>query len=78
MSGEDDKLLDRLLKEPLSDGGAAGQVVELDKMLKEYHEYRGWNPDGYPKREALERLGLMKCLEESKFEAYKRLLERIK
>jgi hypothetical protein len=30
------------------------------------------------KRETLERLGLMKCLEESKFEAYKRLLERIK
>jgi len=78
MSGEDDKLPDRLLKEPLSDGGAAGQVVELDRMLKEYYEYRGWNPDGYPKRETLERLGLMKCLEESKFEAYKRLLERIK
>jgi aldehyde:ferredoxin oxidoreductase len=42
MSGEDDNLPERLLKEPLSDGGAAGQVVELDRMLKEYYKYRGW------------------------------------
>ncbi|MCD6591824.1 MAG: aldehyde ferredoxin oxidoreductase family protein, partial [Thaumarchaeota archaeon] len=42
MGREDDSLPERLLKEPLSDGGAAGQVVELDQMLKEYYEYRGW------------------------------------
>ena len=46
-------------------------------MLKEYYEYRGWNEDGYPRRETLEKLGLLKCLEESRFEAYKEILDRI-
>jgi len=75
MSKEDDSLPDRLLKEPLSEGGAAGQIVELDSMLKEYYEYRGWNEEGYPRRETLEKLGLLKMLEESKFEAYKEVLK---
>ena len=77
MSKEDDSLPDRLLKEPLSEGGAAGQIVELDSMLKEYYEYRGWNEEGYPRRETLEKLGLLKMLEESKFEAYKEVLKKV-
>ncbi|MEM3897039.1 MAG: aldehyde ferredoxin oxidoreductase family protein [Nitrososphaerota archaeon] len=77
MSGEDDSLPERLLNEPLQDGGAAGQVIELDRMLNEYYEYRGWNSRGYPRKDTLEKLGLMKYLEESKFEAYKKILERI-
>ena len=77
MSKEDDSLPDRLLKEPLSEGGAAGQIVELDRMLKEYYEYRGWNEEGYPRRETLEKLGLLKMLEESKFEAYKEVLRKV-
>ena len=77
MSKEDDSLPDRLLKEPLSEGGAAGQIVELDSMLKEYYEYRGWNEEGYPRRETLEKLGLLKMLEESRFEAYKEVLRKV-
>ena len=77
MSKEDDSLPDRLLKEPLSEGGAAGQIVELDRMLKEYYEYRGWNEEGYPRKETLEKLGLLKMLEESKFEAYKEVLRKV-
>ncbi|MCD6312600.1 MAG: aldehyde ferredoxin oxidoreductase family protein [Thaumarchaeota archaeon] len=77
MSKEDDSLPDRLLKEPLSEGGAAGQIVELDSMLKEYYEYRGWNEEGYPRKETLEKLGLLKMLEESKFEAYKEVLRKV-
>jgi hypothetical protein len=46
-------------------------------MLKEYYEYRGWNSHGYPRKETLERLGLMKYLKESRFEAYRKLLEKI-
>lgn len=77
MSGKDDNLPDRLLKERLSDGGAAGHVVELDQMLKEYYDYRGWNKDGYPRRETLEKLGLLKLLMESGFETYRELLDKI-
>jgi len=77
MSGKDDSLPDRLLKEKLSEGGAAGQVVELDQMLREYYDYRGWDESGYPKKETLEKLGLLKILEESRFEAYKELLNKI-
>jgi aldehyde:ferredoxin oxidoreductase len=55
---KDDTLPDRFLKEPLPDGAAKGQVVELEPMLKEYYEQRGLNEDGKPKREKLKELGL--------------------
>lgn len=61
---EDDRLPDRLLKEPLKEGGAAGQVVELDKMLPEYYKLRGWRSDGVPSRERLEQLGLKEVAED--------------
>jgi len=77
MTGKDDSLPERLLKEPLPDGGAAGQVVELEPMLKEYYRYRGWDENGYPRRETLEKLGLLKCLEGSRFEAYREILGKI-
>jgi len=55
---EDDTLPERFLKEPLEDGGAKGQIVELKVMLKEYYEYRGWNERGIPTKEKLEELGI--------------------
>ncbi|MEN2974569.1 MAG: aldehyde ferredoxin oxidoreductase family protein [Candidatus Caldarchaeales archaeon] len=76
MSKKDDSLPDRLTREPLREGGAAGQVVELEKMLPEYYSYRGWGEDGYPKKEILEKLGLMKYIEKSKYESYRELLKR--
>jgi len=42
----DDTLPPRLLETPAPSGTAKGRVCELDKMLKEYYELRGWNPDG--------------------------------
>jgi aldehyde:ferredoxin oxidoreductase len=33
-------------------------VNQLDKMLPEYYKLRGWNEEGVPKPETLERLGL--------------------
>lgn len=54
----DDTLPERLLKEPIPDGPAKGKVVELDKMLKEYYEVRGWNEDGVPTKEKLIELSL--------------------
>jgi len=55
---KDDRLPERLLKEPLKEGGATGQIVELDKMLPEYYRLRGWRSDGVPSRERLKQLGL--------------------
>jgi len=73
----EDTLPERLLKEPLKEGGAAGQVVELEPMLREYYEYRGWTADGLPKKETLEYLGLLKLLEESRFPAYRQILQKL-
>lgn len=53
-----DTLPPRMLHEPLPDGPAQGRVVELDKMLPEFYEKRGWDERGYPTKEKLMELGL--------------------
>lgn len=40
--GKDDTLPERFLKEPSTMPGSEGQVCELDKMLEEYYQVRGW------------------------------------
>ena len=52
-----DTLPPRMLNDPLPDGPARGRVADLDKMLPEYYEYRGW-PNGVPSDEKLAELGL--------------------
>ena len=47
-----------MLNEPLPDGPAKGMVAELDKMLPEFYEKRGWDEKGYPTKEKLQELGL--------------------
>ena len=54
---KDDTLPQRLLKEPMPEGPAKGHVVELDKMLDEYYDVRGWK-DGKPTKKKLKELGL--------------------
>ena len=54
----DDALPERLMKVPAPSGTAKGMVSELDIMLPEYYEYRGWTPDGEPTSQTLTRLGL--------------------
>ncbi len=54
----DDSLPPRLLNDPAPSGVAKGRVAELDKMLPEYYELRGWNADGIPTAETVSRLGL--------------------
>ncbi len=54
----DDSLPKRFLEEPLPEGPAQGQVVELDKMLPRYYEVRGWQSDGKPTAEKLRELGI--------------------
>lgn len=57
---EDDTLPPRLLEEGLPTGPAKGKVAELDVMLKEYYEVRGWSEEGIPTEEKLDELGIDK------------------
>jgi aldehyde:ferredoxin oxidoreductase len=55
----DDTLPKRMRKEPMPDGFAKGEVVDLEPMLDEYYRFRGWDiPTGLPNRDRLEELGL--------------------
>ncbi|MEW5789634.1 MAG: aldehyde ferredoxin oxidoreductase family protein [Pseudomonadota bacterium] len=54
----DDSLPPRLTTEPAKTGPAKGLVNGLAKMLPEYYELRGWDAEGVPKADTLDRLGL--------------------
>jgi aldehyde:ferredoxin oxidoreductase len=58
ITAKDDTLPARLLKEAAKTGPATGKVNELDKMLPEYYQLRGWTADGVPTTETRQRLGL--------------------
>jgi aldehyde:ferredoxin oxidoreductase len=54
-----DDTLPHLLLQPLPEGGTQGHVPDLELMLKEYYQARGWDWEtGKPSREKLEELGL--------------------
>ena len=55
---EKDTLPPRLLREKLPSGPAKGKVAELQVMLDEYYELRGWNKEGEPTEEKLKELSL--------------------
>jgi len=58
----DDTFPERLMTEPLKEGGSKGQLIskdDLKMMLDEYYTERGWDPQtGVPTRAKLEELGL--------------------
>ena len=58
LTRDDDTLPKRLLEDPLPDGPAKGQVVNLDPLLDAYYGYRGWDKNGVPTPEKLTELGL--------------------
>ena len=58
LTGADDTLPKRLLKDAAKTGPAKGRVNDLDKMLPEYYEQRGWSNDGVPTDATRQRLGL--------------------
>ncbi len=58
LTRDDDTLPGRLLEDPLPDGPAEGQVVNLDPMLDAYYQYRGWDDNGKPTAETLTKLEL--------------------
>jgi len=51
---KDDTLPERFLKEPSEEKGSKGQICELDKMLAEYYQERGWVNGVVPKKKLTE------------------------
>lgn len=61
LTREDDTLPHRTLFEPLPDGPAKGQCVgveNLNRMLDQYYETRGWDSSGVPTEETLKKYQL--------------------
>jgi aldehyde:ferredoxin oxidoreductase len=54
----DDNLPPRLLHDALPSGPAKGKVNQLDIMLPEYYQGRGWDKEGVPTKEKLKELSL--------------------
>jgi aldehyde:ferredoxin oxidoreductase len=54
----EDKLPRRLLEDGIPEGPSKGMVTQLDKLLPEYYELRGWSEEGLPTDEKLKNLGL--------------------
>jgi aldehyde:ferredoxin oxidoreductase len=48
VTSADDTLPRRFTHEPLQEGASKGQVVPVDRMVKEYYAVKGWGPDGVP------------------------------
>ena len=45
---KEDTIPTRFKEEGLPDGPAAGHVVHVDAMLKEFYRIKGWSEDGLP------------------------------
>lgn len=58
LTAADDTLPKRLLEEAAKTGPAKGMVNRLGEMLPHYYAIRGWNTDGVPTRETLDRLSI--------------------
>ena len=59
MTAKDDTLPGRMLHDPIPSGPSKGEVNQLNKMLPEYYNLRGWNADGIPTEEKLKELELV-------------------
>ncbi|TFG12473.1 aldehyde:ferredoxin oxidoreductase [Candidatus Thorarchaeota archaeon] len=56
---KDDTLPHRFTHEPMPEGPGKGQVVDLEPMLDDYYQRRGWDKEtGLPTSETLQRLSL--------------------
>ena len=58
---EHDRLPARILNEPHPDGASADHAIgaeAFDEALDEYYRVRGWDAEGIPLKETLERLAV--------------------
>ena len=60
LKSKDDRIPDRYRLEPVPEGNSKGETLDLDKMLPEYYQLRGWNEKGIPSSKKLDELGLSK------------------
>jgi len=58
ITAADDTLPSRLLTKPRPSGSAKGVLPDLEAMLEEYYDLRGWTAQGFPSPERLAALGL--------------------
>jgi aldehyde:ferredoxin oxidoreductase len=58
MSRRKDTLPPRVITHRTNDGGAGNHLPPFNIMLADYYEKRGWNKEGIPTKETLERLKL--------------------
>ncbi|MGH8010540.1 MAG: aldehyde ferredoxin oxidoreductase C-terminal domain-containing protein, partial [Candidatus Binatia bacterium] len=58
LTRSDDSLPPRITTEPLTEGASKGHVVDLQPMLDEYYQLRGWDIEGRPTADKLRELGL--------------------
>jgi aldehyde:ferredoxin oxidoreductase len=59
LSPMQDTLPARFTEEPLPDGPSKGETVQLDRMIQEYYDLRGWDPEtGSPSQAKLNELGI--------------------
>jgi aldehyde:ferredoxin oxidoreductase len=59
ITAADDVLPERLVTEPRPSGHAEGILPDMELMLPVYYELRAWDENGVPRRERLEKLGLV-------------------
>lgn len=65
LTRKDDILPERFLTEPMPEGPAKGQVVQLKPMIDRYYEVRGWDKKtGFPQKAKLIQLGLQSAVDE--------------
>jgi aldehyde:ferredoxin oxidoreductase len=60
-SRQDDTLAERMFREPLDHGPWKGEVLDrgrFEDMKDVYYSLRGWDQEGRPRQETMERLGL--------------------
>ncbi|HID17048.1 TPA: aldehyde ferredoxin oxidoreductase [Candidatus Bathyarchaeota archaeon] len=68
----DDTLPPRIMKDPIPEGPAKGSKIsqeELNLLVNDYYEARGWDERGRPKPEKLKELGLEEYLSKVRVEA---------
>lgn len=58
ITSSEDKLPKRLTEDPIPEGPSKGHVHRLGELLPQYYAARGWDENGIPTEETLNRLGL--------------------
>jgi len=67
LTRKDDTLPERFSKEKMPDGTAKGQTIDLERMIKEYYQLRGWDEKtGIPTRSKLIELDLKGVIDDLK------------